>query len=141
MAYAYYLNTQHRLVIIRPYGEFTDEQLIEVSHAFYSDPDREPGFDHLWDTRMIETLVMGVEVIDKYTTFQEEHEQQAGDGRVAVVATRETTETLATMLFTFGDEKTEQSQCIFNDMGAAAEWLDVPSPVVLGVHDDYRSGP
>jgi broad specificity phosphatase PhoE len=136
MSYAYHVDPDHGLVLVRPSGQFTDDELIEVFRRFLQHPDRDPDFDHVWDTSSLDELVVDVGVIDKYRSVLDEHAERVGDGRVAVVAHRETTRMLATMLFSLGNGQRQRTQRIFETLEQVADWLELPVSVLTGIPDD-----
>lgn len=137
MSYVYHVDSEYGLVVIRPAGRFTGDQLIDIFRDVLQNPDREPDYDHVWDTSALKTLVVDVEVIDMYRSVLDKHAEQIGNGRVAVVARRETTRTLATMLFSVGEEdQGRETQRIFESLEQAADWLGLPVSVLVRIPDD-----
>lgn len=136
MAYAYCIDRRYSVVVVRPSGQFTESQFIELLRAMYNDPDRDPSFCHVWDTRSIHELTMDVDVIPRYKAFLGEHEEEVVGGQVAIIATHATTRLFATMLMEINERETTQTVQLFADVESAAEWLDVPEQTISDVPED-----
>lgn len=135
MACAYHVNSEHEFVLLRPTGEFTESEFIDLSRAVWTHPDRKPHFSHIWDTRPIDKLIMNASVIPMYRDFLSEHKEQEPKGKVAIVTTRTMIRTFALMLVQIGrlDRLTLQP---FSDMETAAEWVDLPVEVLTEIPED-----
>ncbi len=136
MSSSYHLNAEHALVLIRATGRFTESDLETLLRSVYDDPRHTPRFNHLWDSRAIDELVVDVDVIDTYRELLDEYEDQMSRGKVAVVAARTLTRTFASMLIQVG-AKHPATFRVFDDMEGAAGWIGVPMSVTTDVpgHD------
>jgi hypothetical protein len=133
MSYSFYVNNEYEFVLIRPWGEFTEDEFIDVSRAFYNHPTREPDFAHIWDTQSIDRLVMDANVIDMYRAFLAENSDRSSSDRVAIIATRTMVETLSRMLAELNRQQTNQEISFFNDLASAASWLGLPLEVLTDI--------
>jgi len=131
----YHLNTEHKIVIFRSPGRYTESDFINLLRGAYDDPRHTPQYDHIWDSRSIEELVVDVEVIDLYRDLLKEYEGQISQGKVAVIAVRTLTRTFSSMLAEVGTEHPATFR-MFDDVEATAEWVGVPVSVITNVPDD-----
>jgi hypothetical protein len=130
----YHVNVDHSIVLLYPVGRFTERDLILLLRAVLNDDRRTPQFNHVWDTRDIDELVMDVEVISMYRDLLMEHEGRITRGKIAIVATRTLTRTFASMLIQVR-RKHPGSFRLFEGMEAVAEWVGVPPSVLTSVPD------
>jgi hypothetical protein len=134
MSSFYHLNTEHTLVVFRSSGLFTESEFINLLRGAYDDPRHTPQFNHVWDSRSIEELVVDVDVIDMYRDLLNEYEDQISRGKIAIIAVRTLTRTFSSMLAEVGGEHPATFQ-IFDDVEATAEWVGVPVSVITNVPD------
>lgn len=130
----YHLDTEHELALFRATGRFTESDLVELLRSVYEDPCHTPTFDHVWDSRGIEKLVVDADVIGMYRDLLDEYEGQISRGKVAVVAVRTLTRTFTSMLIGVGANHPATFQ-VFPDMEAAAAWIGVPPSATTDVPD------
>jgi len=125
MACSYRVDPEHRLVLFRPSGRFTESDFLDLCRAAYEHPERTPQFAHVWDARFIDELVMNANVIPLYREFLAENKPRITEDQVAVIATRPMTETFASMLVQIGEHQSATFR-LFSTPEAAAEWLGRP---------------
>ena len=135
MGYSFYVDEENEFVLVRPSGTFTETEFIDANRAFYNHPNRAPRFAHVWDTRPMDKLVLGVRTIDMYRNFLDENRERASDDRVAVIATRTRVETLSRMMSEINKQRTDQDFRFFRSFEPVAEWLDIP----LGAFTDISN--
>lgn len=124
METAYHVDPQRELILVRPTGRFSETTFIELCRAIYDDPEREPHFSALWDTRAIDELIMDASVIPMYKNFLSENEHRVAEGRIAIVTDKGMAETFAKML-TEVVEAPAPTYRVFHGVEPAAEWLGV----------------
>ena len=129
MSCTFKVDPRHELVLLRPTGRFTEAEFIEVCHACYDHPDREPTFAHVWDTRSIDELVMDVDVISEFRDFLTVNQERATKSTVLVIATRSVTETFATMLVQVSELQAATYR-LCRSVEEAADALGVPVAVL-----------
>lgn len=134
MACAYFIDPEHELVLYRPTGRFTESDFMSVSRAVWSDPARKPHFAHVWKAQGIDELVMKASILPMYRDFLATHEEQKTVGKIAVITKRSITRTFASMLIHVGnfDRSTFQT---FDDVEAAAQWINLPVEVLTDIPD------
>ena len=100
----HHVDPEHELILVRPTGRVIEETFLQLCRALYDDPDRDPRFSVVWDTRSIDALVMDADVIPDFKAFLRENEHRLTQGPVAIVAERPLTRTFASMLIQVGSE-------------------------------------
>ena len=130
----YHVNVDHSVVVLRPVGRFTERDLTALLQAVLDDARRTPQFDHVWDTRDIDELVMDADVISMYRTLLDENEARITRRKVAIVATRTLTRTFAAMLAQVSRKHPGTFQ-FFEGMEAVAEWTGVPDAALTSIPD------
>ena len=98
MASPYRVDPQHDLILVCPTGVFSETEFISLLRAIYDDPDREPHFSAVWDTRFIDELSMGVRVIPMYRRFLAENAARMTEGNICIITGWDTARTFASML-------------------------------------------
>ena len=136
MRNAFYVDDTHAFVLIRPTGEFTETDFVNLCREVYDHPKREPRFAHIWDTRSIEALVMGADVIELYRHFLQDSKGSATTGDVAVVATRTMVSVLARMLAEIRKQIGEEDTFYFENLETAAESLEIPVTALKEIPDE-----
>jgi hypothetical protein len=126
MPSTYHVDPEQELILVRPTGRFTETAFIQLCRALYDDPDREPSFSVIWDTRDIDELVMDADVIPEYKTFLRENEDRLTQGPIAIIADRALTKTFASMITQVGNELVGACE-IVSTPDEAAQWLDIPN--------------
>jgi hypothetical protein len=135
----YHFNADHALVFFRSTGRFTEHDFINLLLAAYDDPRHTPTFNHVWDSRDIEELVVGANVINMYRDLLNEYESQITRGRIAIVAVRTITRTFSSMLVQVGNGHPATFR-LFKDLEAAAEWIGVPASALIDIPDQDWTG-
>ena len=125
MPSTYHVDPEQELILVRPTGRFTEEEFIQLCRALYDDPDREPQFAVIWDTRDIDELVMDADVIPEYKSFLRENEDRLTQGPIAIIADRALTRTFASMLTQVGNKHVGAYE-IFSTPDEAAQWIGLP---------------
>jgi hypothetical protein len=131
----YHVNAEHTVVLLRPTGRFTEDDLVDLIQTVLTDPRRRPAFNHVWDTRDIDELVMDADVIPMYRTLLDKKADRIAQEKVAIVATRPLTRTFSAMLAQVSRRHPAAFQ-LFETLEAAAGWVGVPAPVLIDVPDD-----
>jgi hypothetical protein len=128
----YHVNVDHSIVLLRPVGRFTEHDLIILLRTVLDDARRTPQFNHVWDTRDIEELVMDADVISMYRDLLTDHEDRITRGKIAIVATRTLTRTFASMLIQVSRKHPGVFR-LFEGMEAVAEWVGVPTSSLTSI--------
>lgn len=130
----YHVNAEHTVVLLRPTGRFAEGDLIDLIQAVLDDPRRRPHFNHVWDTRHIDELVMDADVISMYRTLLDENTGRITQEKVGIVATRPLTRTFSAMLAQTSRQHPAAFQ-LFETLETAAEWVEVPASVLTNIPD------
>jgi hypothetical protein len=126
MASSYRVDPQHDLILVCPTGVFSETEFISLLESIYDDPDREPHFSAVWDTRFIDELAMGVQVISMYRTFLAENADRVTEGKIAIITGWDTARTFASMLIRLV-EPGAPTYRVVDTRDAAAAWMDLPT--------------
>lgn len=126
MSYAYYIDEERSVAIIRPEGRFNETEFMDALRTVYGHPKRTPDFAHVWDTRFIEELTMDTDVLPMYKSFIQETQDRAKDSRVAILASRSTVRLFSSMLMEITDLTAPRSMQLFQTEEELADWLNVP---------------
>lgn len=132
MASSYRVDPQHDLILVCPTGVFSETEFISLLRAIYDDPDREPHYSAVWDTRFIDELSMGVRVIPMYRRFLAENSDRVTEGDICVITGWDTARRFASMLIRLAAPSAPTYKVV-ESRGAAAEWLDRPPEVFSGL--------
>lgn len=114
--------SEHRLGLLSLFGTVTGDTIVEASMKLCMSDEWKPGYDTLWDGRMIRSVsVSPIEAAD--ILDQARHlEDRVESGRTAAVVRDVTDYALAHMLFLKADNDTRERKA-FLALGAAIRWL------------------
>lgn len=137
MPSTYHVDPEQEFIFVRPTGRFTDKAFIQLCRVLYDDPDREPRFAVIWDTRDIDELVMDADVIPEYKAFLRENEDRLTQGPIAIIADRALTTTFASMLTQVGKKYVGKYE-IVSTPEEATRWIGLPNAALFDLPTPRR---
>lgn len=111
-----------RVGMVRATGYVTGRDIFLANEALYSDPAWQPGFDELWDCSDISEFVVDLDELKDVAAMEVEGKDRVGNGRVALVMTREVVQMVG-YLYRRLVVESERPVEVVQTLEAGAAWL------------------
>lgn len=116
----------NRLALAVARDTVSGPDILEAMHSIFEHQDWRPGFDVLWDGRMIDALVLLPEDIESIITMTATLRNQMGKGKSAVVTSRLPDYGPARLLQVRNETTAVRDIRLFTTMAEAVAWLGIP---------------
>ena len=125
MAITYCIDMERGVVFTTITGVLTDDEIVQHKQKLVRDPDFSPGMRQLSDVRGVERLDVTPDGVKHFAALDEEHTDELGDHRLAIVVSDNAVFGTARMYQAFTVRNVEQVS-VFRSMNEAREWLGLP---------------
>ena len=119
------IDSDLKLARIIAMGSVNVLELREIYSQLIEHSDWQAGFDILCDYRRIEDFDVTTRDIDEITEWQTSIDARIGNGKCAVVASRDSVFGMSRMWEMISAERS-QHICVFREMEGALTWLGLP---------------
>jgi hypothetical protein len=127
MDHSYRIDVQHSLALVRFGTSVTGLDIVALLEKVLGDPKWKPGYARLWDGRRVRHLDVQPQEITAHGEFLDGMRKIAGDGKSAIVASRDI-DLMAAKLYR---ERVQRllgvDVRVFDNMNDAVAFLDVPA--------------
>lgn len=125
MCHSIRIDKDRRLAQIRAKGMVNVLELQDIFLEMVAHEEWQAGFNILFDYREIENFDISSKDIDDITEWQASIDALIGDGRCAVVASRDFVYGMSRMWEILSSERSQQI-CVFRQINDAVAWLGYP---------------
>lgn len=125
MCHSIRIDKDRRLAQIRAKGMVNVLELQDIFLEMVAHEEWQAGFNILFDYREIENFDVSSKDIDDITEWQASIDALIGDGRCAVVASRDFVYGMSRMWEILSSERSQQI-CVFRQINDAVAWLGYP---------------
>lgn len=123
-----------RTGMVRAIGQVTGADLLRANKALYADPLWRPGFNEFWDCTTISEFDVSLDEIKGVAGMEIEQQDQIGNGRVALVMTREVVQMMGYLYRQLVAEaarsvevvQTLEDGAVWLGLDAVPDWLAAP---------------
>ena len=122
MCHSIKIDKDRKLAQIRARGRVNVLELKEIFLETVGHEDWQAGFNMLCDYRSIENFDVSTKDIDDITEWQVTIDELIGDGRCAVIASKDSVYGMSRMWAILSSERSQQI-CVFRLMNDAITWL------------------
>lgn len=126
MAFTYQIYPALRFGRATLAGTVTGAEIGEAMTALFRDPRWESGFDVLWDGRQVQQLLLEMKDVQEIATLTEALREPMGEGRAAVVTTRDLDFVSGQLLLARSRRRPGRVVRFFERIEDALAWLGVP---------------
>lgn len=127
MAHTHRIDTSRRVATLTFTGTVTGHDLVSALFALYEDPAWAPGYDAIWDFRVITELLLEEGDLKNLVALDHELDDVAGHGRDVVVVSREL-DLFVGKLFLRLSKDTPRPNHLVTTMDEALVWLNGEAP-------------
>lgn len=120
------IDTEQKLARIIARGKVNVLELRDIYSELIKHSEWRAGFDILCDYRAIDDFDVSTRDIDEIAEWQTSIDNMIGNGKCAVVASRDSVFGMSRMWEMISAERS-QHICIFRDLGNAESWLGIPN--------------
>ena len=118
------IDKEQKLARVYASGKVNVRELRDIFSELIKHRDWQPGFDMLCDYREIEDFDVSTRDIDEISEWQTSIDKMIGNGKCAVVASRDSVFGMSRMWEMISAERS-QHICIFRELDTAESWLGI----------------
>jgi len=119
------IDKEQKLARVYASGKVNVRELRDIFSELIKHRDWQPGFDMLCDYREIEDFDVSTQDIDEISEWQTSIDKMIGNGKCAVVASRDSVFGMSRMWEMISVNRS-QHICVFRELHDAVSWLGIP---------------